>query len=103
MSRCRVAGSGSIAAALAMLSLAGCVVPDEAPPRESTASASVMLSPQQTVKWFFPEGGGASGGFADYHDFRTYYNFANANPNAVTVFAHFQGDSGAWDQTFVLP
>jgi hypothetical protein len=103
MSRCRVACSRSSRAALATLSLTSCVLPDEAPPGESTATASVMLSPQQTVKWFFPEGGGTSGGFSDYRDFRTYYNFANTNPNPVTVFAHFQGDSGAWDQTFVLP
>jgi hypothetical protein len=54
--------------------------------------------------WYFPEGGETVGGpTADYHDFQTYYHFANPNPTPVTVAAYFQGDAGAWNTSFVLP
>jgi hypothetical protein len=67
------------------------------------ANAAAIISPYGTVKWFFAEGGETIGGHPDYHDFQTYYHFANVNSVTVTVQAHFQGDAGSWDTSFTLP
>jgi hypothetical protein len=88
--------------AIAMMVLVHCAPPDKTDVHESQTSSSVMLSPASTVKWFVAEGGTTIGGFSDYHDFKTFYNFANTNNTTVQVMAHFSGETGAWDQAFSL-
>jgi hypothetical protein len=68
------------------------------------SASAEMRSAYNSIKWVFPEGGATSGGHPDYHDFQTYYHFANLNAQWVLVEAYFQGDAGAWTtQVWLAP
>jgi hypothetical protein len=109
MSRCALAACERIALSVTVLmAFTQCVNP-ESIGGETTAShtQTVMLSPSNTLRWFFPQGGRTSGANAedrpDHHSFQTFYHFVNTHADPVEVEARFQGPAGTWTQTFVVP
>lgn len=87
---------------IVLMALAHCAAPVEDEVHESHASSAVLMSPHGTVKWFFADGGSTVGGAADYHDFKTFYHFANLNVFPVPVTGRFTGEDGTWEQVFTL-